>query len=295
MSHINANVQDSQILFEGVEKRIELLFDTCIPFMSSLRSLYKEDIDAILDAAKCSSLVKKSLESFDAYILSESSLFVYDHKIILLTCGTTSLLLAIPMIIQKASSIGMNISGCHFTRGAYIFPEKQQYPHRSFEEECAYLESQIPIMSYTYKNKNNKNKNNNTYIWQSYQNKEDIMSIHKTVYTNIAVGPNYVNDIRRIINIYTDSYDDYVFDPCGYSLNAYKESGYITIHVTPQSKCSYVSIETYGIDSIHVFLHKLHDMLFEVFHYRPPIMKRNSDSQYYKYTPMNPTICVGSA
>ena len=288
--YVNANSQDDSILFEGVEKRIELLFDTCIPFISSLRSLYKEDIDTILDAAKCSSLVKKSLGTFDAYILSESSLFVYDHKIILLTCGTTSLLLAIPVIIQKASSICMNISGCHFTRGAYIFPENQQYPHRSFEQECAYLESQIPLMTYTYTNKSN-----NTYIWQSYQNKEDIMSIHKKVYTNIAVGPNYVNDIRRIINIYTDSHDDYIFDPCGYSLNAYKDSGYIAIHVTPQSNCSYVSIETYGIRDTYIFLHKLHDMLFEVFHYRPLIQKRNSDTQYYKYTPVNPSICVGSA
>lgn len=38
--------------------------------------------------------------------------------------------------------------------------------------------------------------------------------------------------------------DDFVFDPCGYSLNALKGDEYFTIHVTPQDCSSYVSFET---------------------------------------------------
>ena len=39
-------------------------------------------------------------------------------------------------------------------------------------------------------------------------------------------------------------FDDFVFKPYGYSLNAIKGGYYFTIHVTPQETCPYVSFET---------------------------------------------------
>jgi len=101
--------------------------------------------------------------------------------------------------------LGLNIIGCQFTRGEYLFPEKQVYPHCSFEQECEYLNSNIKIMNYYYKN---------TLKWQMYENKDDILNGHKVTYFNISVKPNYNHDIKRILKIYTESYDDYVFIPC---------------------------------------------------------------------------------
>eukprot|EP00955_Chlamydomonas_euryale_P078553 363169-Chlamydomonas_euryale.AAC.46 len=40
--------------------------------------------------------------------------------------------------------------------------------------------------------------------------------------------------------------DDYVFEPCGYSMNGIEATGLITIHITPESGFSYASVEVSG-------------------------------------------------
>ena len=40
--------------------------------------------------------------------------------------------------------------------------------------------------------------------------------------------------------------DDYVFEPCGYSMNAVDGAAFTTIHVTPEEGFSYASVELCG-------------------------------------------------
>ena len=40
--------------------------------------------------------------------------------------------------------------------------------------------------------------------------------------------------------------DDFVFDPCGYSMNGLEGSAFSTIHITPENGFSYASLEMCG-------------------------------------------------
>lgn len=75
--------------------------------------------------AACCIVSYRHWAAFDAYVLSESSLFVYPKKIILKTCGTTRLLDALPEILSLASSIDMQPQRCKYSRASYLFPDLQ--------------------------------------------------------------------------------------------------------------------------------------------------------------------------
>ena len=76
------------MIFEGAEKEVKLVVNPSFP---SLRSIRKEQWIKVV-ASSGARIISKISNSFcDAYLLSESSLFIYDHKIITVTCGQTNL------------------------------------------------------------------------------------------------------------------------------------------------------------------------------------------------------------
>lgn len=59
--------------------------------------------------------------------------------------------------------------------------------------------------------------------------------------------------------------DDYLFDPCGYSMNGLEGSAFSTIHVTPEDGFSYASVELTGyklgtLDRDHIAAKVPHDL-----------------------------------
>lgn len=77
----------------------------------------------------------------DAYVLSESSLFVYRHRYIMKTCGTTTLLCCLNTLFQFADNLGMEIDWVVYSRKNLLFPSAQKWPHSSFGDEIDYLSS----------------------------------------------------------------------------------------------------------------------------------------------------------
>lgn len=112
--------------FEGPEKLLELWFaeeptdvtacqwadSDARPNYFGLRSVPKAVWETMLDIVKCKVLSVIEGSHVDAYLLSESSMFVFPHKLILKTCGTTTLLLGLEKLLTIAAKAlaGLNTS-----------------------------------------------------------------------------------------------------------------------------------------------------------------------------------------
>ncbi|KAE8672850.1 Detected protein of confused Function [Hibiscus syriacus] len=81
------------MIVSGFEKRSKLHFfgDDSLDKMG-LRLIDFESLEQVLHATQCTIISAIDNHFFDAYGLSESSLFVYPNKIIIKTCGITQLL-----------------------------------------------------------------------------------------------------------------------------------------------------------------------------------------------------------
>jgi len=70
-----------------------------------------------------------------------------------------------------------------------------------------------------------------------------VMKIFTKEYSSTTVEATEKSGIDKIFP--NAILDGYLFDPCGYSVNAILPDGhYFTIHITPEDSCSYVSFET---------------------------------------------------
>jgi S-adenosylmethionine decarboxylase len=148
--------------FDAVEKTVVLYYhpDAAsghVPPAGGLTALPEERWTQLLDHARC-----KILSSLDhpagapadqsgslppplrAYLLSESSLFVAPHSVTLKTCGTTTLLHALPHLVELAAgTLGPGLAVVRYTRGEYLFPVTQTGPHSSWAEEVGFLQGKL--------------------------------------------------------------------------------------------------------------------------------------------------------
>ena len=110
----------------------------------------------MLELVNCKVLSLVESEHVDAYLLSESSMFVFPHKLILKTCGTTTLLSGLPRILEIAAvvagfphvlanhRVGTGVAAkpyrVFYSRKNFLFPDRQRGPHRSWRDEVKSLD-----------------------------------------------------------------------------------------------------------------------------------------------------------
>ncbi|GKT84086.1 LOW QUALITY PROTEIN: S-adenosylmethionine decarboxylase proenzyme [Colletotrichum tofieldiae] len=162
INHDVAADLDSSNAFEGPEKLLEVWFapgPESLPASAQPNGLKAVSADTwvtMLDMVNCKILSVLESESVDAYLLSESSLFVFPHKLILKTCGTTTLLLGLQRLLhiaaehagfpfhnaQNATDIKAAATPYRvfYSRKNFLFPDRQQGPHRSWRSEVKYLD-----------------------------------------------------------------------------------------------------------------------------------------------------------
>ena len=75
----------------------------------------------------------------DAYVLSESSLFITPRRLVLKTCGTTRLLAAVPRALAAAASVGLAPARVKYSRASFLFPDAQPEQHKDFGAETRVL------------------------------------------------------------------------------------------------------------------------------------------------------------
>jgi S-adenosylmethionine decarboxylase len=154
---------DSTNAFEGPEKLLEVWFapgPDALPAGAAkdgLKAVSAETWKEMLDIVNCKVLSVVESEHLDAYLLSESSMFVFAHKLILKTCGTTTLLWGLPRMLEIAATKagfphhvvsgvkGMSTAATpyrvFYSRKNFLFPDKQRGPHRSWRDEVKYLDN----------------------------------------------------------------------------------------------------------------------------------------------------------
>lgn len=220
-------------VFEGAEKRLEISLDPG----DSLRS---HDLDFWLRFLKkipAKVLSSVSNESCDAHLLSESSLFIFDHRLILITCGRTNL---VPAAVELCRFLDFRrVRSLLYEREGERFPELQP---STFAQDVALLRLCGP--GETLRMEEGKCRID---FFRLMRNEGATPQNDRLKMTLRGLRPKGRRiSLQEIFQNFWPDFrtDEHLFEPTGYSLNAIQGDRYYTLHITPDEPGSYASFET---------------------------------------------------
>ncbi|USN47569.1 MAG: adenosylmethionine decarboxylase [Pseudobdellovibrionaceae bacterium] len=234
------------MFFEGSEKKFELIVK---PGGPSFFDWSTKEWAKVVEMSQAQILSELSNERVRAYLLSESSLFVWKHHITMITCGQTRLINALEYVLSKLDPDSVE---------AVIYERKNEYfPHRQstdFYQDSKRLKALVGGQAFRFGHADT----HHLFLFdmgKSYHPEPSDTTLEVLMYglrdhayelfANAATGREAIRRNTGIADLLPGFLiDDYVFSPCGYSLNAINGDQYFTIHVTPQEDSPYVSFET---------------------------------------------------
>lgn len=233
--------------FEGPEKKVEL---ATTPEAPSLRSHGRAFWDSVVVASGAQVLSVLSSDTCDAYLLSESSLFVHDDHLTMITCGRTRLVNAVERILERVPP--SDVALLMYERKNEHFPDRQL---TSFYQDAQRLASWIPGRALRFGDEHD----HHVHLFHTTQ--PYAVAPNDTTLEILMHGlpeersPRFIGCSRPTSGTLAGEWgietilpgfeiDEHPFTPAGYSMNALRGSEYYTIHVTPEQLGSYVSFET---------------------------------------------------
>nr|VZI44978.1 unnamed protein product [Spirometra erinaceieuropaei] len=227
--------------------------------LPDMRHLTRKQIRHILDLARCTVLDEIHNEFQIAFLLSESSFFITRNRIILKTCGKTTLLETLKPLTEFAYEMGFTKYVLYYSRRSYLFPELQPPLQRDFSNELKIIQPFCDNgAGYTFGRLNGDCWN--FYCGQSAKGMTDeppgqtieiIMrdlnpQKMKFFYACNVASAKEATNLTGIAKLFPKSrLSAYLFEPCGYSVNGLMDKDdYFTVHVTPEPEFSYASFET---------------------------------------------------
>ena len=242
--------------FEGPEKRIECVFTS--ESKDSFLDIPKATWESILEGAQCSILSSMENDSCRAFLLSESSLFVWSNQIMLKTCGRTRIFECIPPILAMGKQLHQSLTSFCYSHRKFFRPGAQPSPHRSVSEETQALKEIIQELSFPVAGSFQAFEREDYCIFEWKQRKDvfipDCREMSMTHLTSATLelfdkkSKVFEHVLKTIDKVQHVQLDPHWFSPQGYSLNVLgSQDGhpfYLTLHLTPQAPNSYLSLET---------------------------------------------------
>ena len=234
------------MFFEGSEKKAEVVINKhSLSLLNDLSDDFWHQLVACCNAKVLSSIENKHCKAF---ILSESSLFVWEDRFLILTCGVTQLVYSIEYFIKHINA--QDILQVTYQRKNEYYSNAQL---SSFNDDIQLLSKYVKGKAYRF----GEMYSHHNYIFHqdnSYQMSANDKSYELIAYqisdhasqklTTVGLTSDEIRtflQLDRLLSGYI--LDDFVFQPFGYSINAIKGEQYLTIHITPQASSSYVSIQ----------------------------------------------------
>uniref|UniRef100_A0A8C3KEF4 adenosylmethionine decarboxylase n=1 Tax=Calidris pygmaea TaxID=425635 RepID=A0A8C3KEF4_9CHAR len=225
--------------FEGTEKLLEVWFARQQPAQQEphqskgsgdLRTIPRIEWDKLLENVHCLIISVTKTDKQEAYVLSESSMFVSKRRFILKTCGTTLLLQALVPLLELAREYSGfdSIQSFFYSRKNFMKPSHQEYPHRNFQEEVEFLNEIFP----------------NGAAYCMGRMNSDCWYLYTLDFPESRIS----NQPDQTLEILMSELDPVVMDQFymkdGVTANDVTRGTYWTIHITPEPEFSYVSFET---------------------------------------------------
>lgn len=227
-------------MFEGTAKRLVVARRAD---GIDLRALGDAFWHAVVASAGAQVLSRRRGQAIDAYLLSESSLFVWSERVLLITCGTTRLVEAAPRIVEAIGGVSA-LGDLRYERKNEVFPQAQP---TSFSEDARLLGRWLSgtslrlgptgahhVHAFHLGRPSALDRDTSVELVMS-----DLSASGSEAFAPGRPLPEAIREVLRGFEV-----DQHHFDPQGYSLNALRGDRYAAIHVTPQTPGSYASFET---------------------------------------------------